>query len=61
MKSIITKGITYLEPLRGSSEWYWGMDYREKVLVRDVQMGKVLERMPGSIWPMANGQKWLLV
>ena len=27
MKRIITKGITYLEPLQGSSEWYWGMDY----------------------------------
>lgn len=27
MKQIITKGITYLEPLAGSSEWYWGMDY----------------------------------
>lgn len=27
MKQIITNGITNLEPLRGSSEWYWGMDY----------------------------------
>lgn len=27
MKRIITKGITYLEPLQGSSEWYWGTDY----------------------------------
>ena len=27
MKHIITKGISYLEPLPGSSEWYWGMDY----------------------------------
>ena len=27
MKQIITKGITYLEPLSGSSEWYWGADY----------------------------------
>ena len=27
MKRIITKGITYLEPLVGSSEWYWGTDY----------------------------------
>ena len=27
MKTIITDGIYYLEPLRGSAEWYWGMDY----------------------------------
>lgn len=27
MKNIDTKGITFLEPLAGSQEWYWGMDY----------------------------------
>lgn len=27
MKHIRTNGITYLEPLSGSNEWYWGMDY----------------------------------
>ena len=27
MKCIITNGITNLEPLPGSSEWYWGTDY----------------------------------
>ena len=27
MKRIITNGITYLEPLAGGSEWYWGTDY----------------------------------
>ena len=27
MKRIITHGITDLEPLAGSSEWYWGADY----------------------------------
>ena len=27
MKHIVTKGITYLEPLTGTREWYWGMDY----------------------------------
>ena len=26
MKRIITNGITNLEPLPGSSEWYWGAD-----------------------------------
>ena len=27
MKRIITNGIINLEPLKGSSEWYWGADY----------------------------------
>ena len=27
MKRIVTNGITNLEPLQGSSEWYWGTDY----------------------------------
>ena len=27
MKRIITNGITNLEPLPGSSKWYWGSDY----------------------------------
>ena len=21
------QGISYIEPLEGSAEWYWGMDY----------------------------------
>ena len=27
MKKIITRGITYIEPLDDSCEWYWGSDY----------------------------------
>lgn len=27
MRRIETQGIYYLEPLDGSNEWYWGMDY----------------------------------
>lgn len=27
MKTIVTDGITYIEPLAGSQEWYWGSDY----------------------------------
>ena len=27
MKRIDTQGITYIEPLDGSPDWYWGMDY----------------------------------
>ncbi|MEQ2457233.1 hypothetical protein [Flavonifractor hominis] len=44
-----------------TEKWYEDPDYRDEVLVRDVKTGKVLERMPGSVWPMPDGQKWLLV
>ena len=27
MITIATHGITYIEPLDGSCEWYWGSDY----------------------------------
>lgn len=27
MKTIPTHGITYIEPMEGSREWYWGTDY----------------------------------
>ena len=27
MKRIETQGITYIEPLVGCNEWYWGTDY----------------------------------
>ena len=61
MKRITTKGITYLEPLQGSSEWYEDPDYREELLVRDYDTGELLERIPGSFRRMPNGQRWLLV
>lgn len=41
--------------------WYEDPDYREETLVRDFTTGKVLERMPGSLCPMPDGQAWLLV
>lgn len=44
-----------------TSIWYEDPDYREEVLVREFATGKVLERMPGILWPMPDGQKWLLV
>lgn len=42
-------------------KWHEDPDYREEVLVRDFKTGEVLERMPGSLWPMPDGQNWLLV
>ena len=41
--------------------WYEDPDYREEVLVRDYDTGEVLERIPGSLRSMPDGQKWLLV
>ncbi len=40
--------------------WYEDPNYREEVLVRNFATGKVLERIPGSLWRMPDGQKWLL-
>ena len=44
-----------------TSVWYEDPDYREEVLVRDYDTGEVLERIPGSIRQMPDGQNWLLV
>ena len=41
--------------------WYEDPDYREEVLVRDFETGEVLERMPGSLRSMPDGQNWLLM
>lgn len=41
--------------------WYEDPDYREDVLVRDYDTGEVLERIPGNLRTMPDGQHWLLV
>lgn len=41
--------------------WYEDPDYREETLVRDLATGEILERIPGSLHVMPDGQKWLLV
>ena len=41
--------------------WYEDPDYREEVLVRDYETGEVLERIPGNLRTMPDGQNWLLV
>ena len=55
----------YFEFLEGNrlytSVWYEDPDYREELLVRDYDTGEVLERIPGSIRRMPDGQQWLLV
>ena len=44
-----------------TSVWYEDPDYREELLVRDYNTGEVLERIPGSLRSMPDGQNWLLV
>lgn len=44
-----------------TSIWYEDPDYREEVLVRDFDTGEVLERIPGALRSMPDGQNWLLV
>ena len=41
--------------------WYEDPNYREELLERDYDTGEVLERIPGSLRRMPDGQKWLLV
>ena len=43
------------------STWYEDDDYREEVVVRDIADGRIIERMPGAVTVMPNGQPWLLV
>ena len=40
--------------------WYGDPDYREETVVRSAQDGTVLDRYPGDIRIMPNGEKWLL-
>lgn len=44
-----------------TSVWYEDPDYRAEVLVRDYETGEVLERIPGNLRVMPDGQNWLLV
>ena len=41
--------------------WHEDPDYREETLVRDYATGQLLERIPGSLRTMPDGQKWILV
>ena len=43
-----------------STVWYEEPDYREETVVRSVQDGSILDRYPGDIHIMPNGEKWLV-
>ena len=56
MKTIDLQGITNMELVRGGTdEWYWSTDYREETVVRSVRDGSILDRYPGDIRIMPDG------
>ena len=40
--------------------WYEDPDYREETVVRSLRDGTILDRFPGDIRIMPNGEKWLI-
>ena len=40
--------------------WYEDPDYREETVVRALWDGTILDRIPGDIRVMPNGEKWLV-
>lgn len=40
--------------------WYEDPDYREETLIRLLPDGKILNRLPGDIFIMPNGERWLV-
>ena len=40
--------------------WHEDPDYREETVVRSAQGGTILDRFPGDIRIMPNGDKWLM-
>ena len=42
------------------SAWYEDPDYREETVVRSLRDGTILDRFPGDIRIMPNGEKWFL-
>ena len=40
--------------------WYEDPDYREETVVRSLHGGTILERIPGDIRIMPNGERWLI-
>ena len=40
--------------------WREDPEYREEILVRSISTGEILERIPGTLMFMPDGQKWIL-
>lgn len=42
------------------SSWEENPEYREEILVRSMDTGEIIERIPGTLMFMPNGQTWIL-
>jgi hypothetical protein len=42
------------------SVWFEDDEYREEVIVRDINTGKIIEKVHGAITLMPDGQVWIL-
>lgn len=42
------------------SAWYEDPDYREEVVIRSIKDGSLVDKYPGNIYIMPNGDKWLV-
>lgn len=42
------------------STWEEDPEYREEVLVRNMDTGEIIEHIPGALMSMPDGQKWIL-
>ncbi|MEA4903641.1 MAG: hypothetical protein VB090_02160 [Petrimonas sp.] len=42
------------------SRWFEDPEYRDEVVIRHYPSGEILEVIPGSLWEMPDGQRWVL-
>lgn len=42
------------------SSWEEDPDYREEIIVRNMRTGEIIERIPGALMFMPDGQEWVL-
>ena len=42
------------------SRWIEDPDYRDEVVIRRFPTGEILEVVPGTLWEMPDGQRWVL-
>ena len=61
MKRIITNRITNLEPLAGSSEWYWGTNYAIGDLHEAAEFfaAVIPSEQTGFFWCVAQKERYM--
>lgn len=42
-----------------SSKWIEDPDYREEIIIRDAETGKIIDRIPGYLTQMPDGSIWI--